>query len=115
MIKVSAETFSVVPRVGSEGRSLLHDKIHKVFTPIKTTLTLIEDETTRLCIISSHFIQEFYFETNLYRRRVAKTLGIPKANTFFFSSHNHTDACLALGQNEYGVPHYEACCSEDAL
>ena len=115
MIRVAAETFSVIPRAGSEGRSLLHDKIHKVFTPIKTTLTLVEDETTRLCLISSHFIQEFYSETNLYRQRVAEVLGIPMGNTFFFSSHNHTDACLAHEENEYGIPHEEACCPESAL
>ncbi len=115
MIRVAAETFQVVPHAGSEGRSLLHNKISKVFTPIKTTITLIEDEKTRLCIISSHFIQEFYSETNLYRKCVAEALGIPKENTFFFSSHNHTDACLARERNEYGVPRYEACCPESAL
>ena len=115
MIRVAAETFAVMPRVGSEGRSLLHDKIRRVFTPIKTTLTLVDDGTTRLCIISSHFIQEFYSETNLYRERVAETLGIPRENTFFFSSHNHTDACLARGVDEYGIPRREARCTEDAL
>jgi len=97
------------------GQSILHDKVRKVYTPIKTTLTLIEDEQTHLCIISSHFICEFYFLSNLYRKHVAKTLGIPKENTFFFSSHNHTDALLAPVPNAYGTPQYDACCREDAL
>ena len=46
MIRVAAETFPVVPRIGSEGQSLTRAKIGNVFMPIKTTLTLIEDKLT---------------------------------------------------------------------
>jgi hypothetical protein len=44
MIRAAAETFSVVPRIGSGGQSLLHDKVGRVYTPIKTPRTLIENE-----------------------------------------------------------------------
>lgn len=115
MIRVAAETFPVVPRVGAEGRSVLHSKIGKVFTPIKNTLTFIEDDETRLCIISTHFICEAYSISNLYRTHVSKALGMPKENTFFFSSHNHTDASLTREQPKFGMPQYDACISEDEL
>jgi hypothetical protein len=115
MIRVAAETFSVVPRIGSVGESMYDNKIREVYTPIKTTLTLIEDEQTRLGIILSHFMCEFYFLSNLYRKHLAKTLGIPKENTFFFSSHNHTDALLTGAPKVCGTPQYDACCSEDTL
>lgn len=115
MIRVAAETFPVVPRIGSEGRSILHSKVSNVFMPIKTTLTLIEDQQTRICIISTHFICEAYSLSNLYRTNVAKALGLPKENTFFFSSHNHTDAALTREQPGFGTPQYDACCSEDGL
>jgi hypothetical protein len=149
MIRVAAETFSVVPRVGSLEESMFDDKIRKVYTPIKTTLMFIEDDQTRLeahperafweirasktkglwfkkrpktlfpdaslGIIMSHFMCEFYFLSNLYRKHLATSLGIPKENTFFFSSHNHTDALLTEAPRVYGARKYDACCSEDTL
>ncbi len=115
MIRVAAETFPVVPRIGAEGRSVLHSKISKVFTPIRNTLTLIEDDQMRIAIISTHFICEAYSLSNLYRIHVAEALGIPKENTFFFSSHNHTDASLTHEQPKFGTPEFEACISEDEL
>jgi len=116
MIKVAAETIEVLPKAGTEGRSLLHSKVLKVYTPIKTTITLIEDDSGRICIISTHFLNEFYGESNLFRSHVAEILKMPIADVLFFSSHNHTDTCLIKATSySFGQPQYDFVCSESLL
>ena len=89
MIRVAAETFSITPRLGTEGDAFSREKISAVYSPLKTTIFLIEDERTRVCVITSHFMFNFYPYSNLLRKRVAEGLGIPKDQVFTFSSHNH--------------------------
>jgi len=115
MIRLPQNVFRLCRASAAGGQSILHDKVHKVYTPIKTTLTLIEDGQTRLGIISSHFICEFYCLSNLLSQARGENPGIPRKNTFFFSSHNHTDALLARGTERIRYTQYDACCSEDAL
>jgi hypothetical protein len=60
--------------MGSVGRSLTAAKVERIFSPLKTTVTLIEAEGERLCIISSHFMTHYYRFSNLLRQRVSERL-----------------------------------------
>lgn len=101
-MKVAAETFALTPRVGAVGRSLTAAKIERVFSPIKTTLTLLESDGERLCIISSHFMTHYYHFSNILRRRVADRLSLPIERVIDFSSHNHCTPKLVTRQYAFG-------------
>jgi hypothetical protein len=115
MLYAAAETFSITPKAGSEGESLLHAKVSAVFGPIKTTVTLIRDDRRAVCLISTHFMIEQYALSNLWRNRVACELGLSAEQVFLFSSHNHNDVLLTTEPPQYGVPHPDVQVSEAKL
>ena len=115
MIRVAAETFSVTPRLGSEGDFLSKEKVSSVYGPLKTTITLIEDEQTSVCVITSHFLTHIYPYSNLLRERVAEALRISRERVFSFSSHNHSCVQLTLTLPQWGAFQYDALFTEDEL
>jgi hypothetical protein len=104
MLHAAAETVCVAPEIGTEGQSLTHAKVGEVFSPLKTTLTLVKSDRTAVCLIATHFMIEQYCLSNLLRRRVARELDLLPEQVFVFSSHNHTDALLTTEPPQYGVP-----------
>ncbi len=114
-MKVAAETFALTPRVGREGRSLTAAKVERVFSSLKTTLTLIEAEGERLCIISSHFMTHHYRISNPLRLRVAQALGLPMERVLSFSSHNHCAVKLVERQYAFGENERDLWLSDDEL
>jgi hypothetical protein len=111
----AAETFCVTPKAGSEGESRLHAKVGAVFGPLKTTVTLIRDEQTVVCLIATHFIITQCCLSNLIRERVARELDLSREQVFIFSSHNHSDVLLTRKPVRYGMPRLNAQMSEDRL
>ena len=115
MLKAAAETFCVTPKAGNEGESLTHAKVDEVFSPLKTTLTLVKDEHAFVCLITTHFMIEHHCLSTLIRRRVADKLDIPPEQVFVFSSHNHTDVALTTDPMQYGIPKPDARIPESQL
>lgn len=89
MLHVSAATFAVTTEIGSEGLSLSHAGVLDVFSPLKNTLLLLDDGTTRCALLMTQFAICFTCESNLLRRAVGDALGIPMEQVLVFSSHNH--------------------------
>jgi hypothetical protein len=115
VLYAAAETFSVTPKPGLAGSGLLHHKAESVFSPLKTTVTLIRDEQTAICLITTHFLIEQYFLGNLLRRYVARELDLSPEQVFVFSSHNHHDSLLTTRPAVYGAPRPNARISTDQL
>lgn len=115
MLKVAAATFSVRPRSGGEGQSLTHAKVERVYTPLRTTVLLLEDEGGRVCLIASHFMTDRYPISNLLRKRAAEALGASRERVLSFSSHNHTDVLLARKPIPWDRPAPAACLKESEL
>jgi hypothetical protein len=115
MLRVAAETFSVRPQSGSEGQSLTHARVEKVFTSIDTTIILLEDDGARTCLIASHFLSNHYAFSNLLKKRAGKELGIAPERIFTFSSHNHTDTILTKKPLPTEKPTPSACLKESDL
>lgn len=101
-MKVAAETFAILPKLGSEGRSLSAAPVERIFSPLKTTVTLIESGGERVCLISSHFMTHYYYFSNLLRQRVSEKLGLPMERVLDFSSHNHCTVKLVEQQYQFG-------------
>ena len=115
MLYAAAETFSVTPKAGSEGQSLLHAKAGRVFSPLKTTVTLIRDDHTAVWLITAHFLIDQGSLSNLIRNRLARELNVSPEQVFVFSSHNHSDVLLTMESIRYGIPNPDAEVSEAKL
>lgn len=115
MLYAAAETFAVTPASGRVAQNLLHTKVGQVFTPLKTTVTLIRDDQTTVWLVTTHFMIEQGCVSNLFRNRVAEELGISPQQVLVFSSHNHSDVVLITEPTKYGIPNPEAAASESIL
>jgi len=103
MIYLSAETIDVTPRAGGEGRSLTAAKVEQVYTPLKTTIFLVQDGAQEpLCLICSHFMTHYYRFSNTFRAAVAERLKIDMSRVLSFSSHNHCAVKLVEKQYSFG-------------
>ena len=92
MLQYAATTFAVSPRLGARGNSLLGHTAGGVYTPLQSTLVLLDDGRQRLALLTSHFASLLAVPvSNLLRRRVADTLGLDRRQVLLFSSHNHCD------------------------
>lgn len=103
MINVAAEMFAIKPNMGVKGDMLTKEKVTAVYSDLKVTLLLIEDEHTKVCLICCHSVVYLYPYSNLLRKRVAEALGISKEQVFCFESHNHTSVVPCSDKGEYGT------------
>jgi len=99
MIQVSAESFSILPQAGSEGRTLLGNQASTIFTPLTSSIFLLRDGDLLVAVLTSHFMTHYYRFSNIVRKRVGEVLGIPPEQVLCFSSHNH--CCVKLNRNQY--------------
>jgi hypothetical protein len=100
-LRVSALEFSVTPSVGGQTASKVSAVVKEVAGPLKTTVTLLEDGDTRVCLIAPQMNTPKAANVSpLLRRSVAEALDLPVAQVLLMVSHNHTDMKLASNQVE---------------
>jgi len=101
VLRASAATFAVKPKVGSEsGASRTSQLILDVIGDLKSTLVLFEYGNTRLCFVTSSFgIYEKTLNTAV-RGLVAKELGLSPDQVVAASSHNHTVPLVSVTDPE---------------
>jgi hypothetical protein len=95
-MKVSADTFSFTPAPDNPGLSLTGKPVERIYGPLQTTLTLIEDGDQRFCILTTHVFTHLYRYSNVLRPAIAAVLNILPSHVLCFSSHNH---CAPLAFN----------------
>jgi hypothetical protein len=96
MLRVAGETFEVLPSADALGHSLMEHKAGGVYSPLKSSVLLLDDGGLRVALLTSHFGGILAVPvSNLYRRRVARALGLDTSQVLLFSSHNHCSAQLA--------------------
>ena len=103
MIHAAAETFPITPKVGARGDHFSGKAVSTVFSPIKSTVILLESQGERRCLITSHFMTDRYPFSNLLRRRVAEVLDVGMECVFTFSSHNHSSPPVSLAPHLHGA------------
>jgi len=100
-LKAAALSFSILPGAGVPTVGKTGARVLEVVSPLKTTLTLLDDGNQRLCIIASHFNTPKAFNVSpLLRGAVAEELGLAISQVLLFVSHNHTDVKMAENQIE---------------
>ncbi len=95
-LRAAAIRFGITPKVGRFGSLCGDAVIEKVYGPLKTTVTLLDDGKLRLCLVAADFCWiNAVNVSNFYRRAIADELKLPVSHVLIFASHNHSGAMLA--------------------
>ena len=109
-LRVASARFGITPKdlgpaliAGTSGHLAT-----KICGPIKTTVTLLDNGSQRLCVIANDFGGTNHNVGRLFRRVIAQELEIPPSHVVIFASHNHSSFVLARnGTHAYGMPPYD--------
>jgi len=97
-LNFAAAQFETMPRAEEEADSRTRARVEQVAGPLKTTVMLLEDGDTRVCLITTHFGWTTPINVcDLFRNTVATALGLPVSQVLLCSSHNH--CCVAFASN----------------
>ncbi|MEQ9406178.1 MAG: hypothetical protein RIK87_00570 [Fuerstiella sp.] len=95
-LQVAASEFELAPNPGTEADLRTGAKACDVVGPLKTTVLLLDDGSTRVCLITTHFGPSTPVNVSeLFRRSIADELGLPTSHVLFMSSHNHCSVAFA--------------------
>ena len=95
-LRVAALEFGVTPEANAATGSRTGARAGTVVGPLHTTIVLLDDGATRLCLVTTHFAGTTALNvSDLVRNTIAQDLNLPTANVLIFSSHNHSSATLA--------------------
>ena len=114
-MRAAARTFSITSKLGPESVGVRSVPVLAVYSPLDTTLTLLEDAGKRICIVTSHLKVEEYRFSNLMRKKVAEVLDTDSSNVFCFSSHNHCTPALTVDRSPFGSDDRKAFAPWDRL
>lgn len=89
MIQFAASTFEIHPKPGDSAGGSWKQRASEMYSPLKTSLFLIQENSRLIVLHTSHFITDYYRVSTLLRLSIAKALEIPIEQVFCFSSHNH--------------------------
>lgn len=100
-LKAAALEFGITPATGGPTSSKVDARVQQVAGPLKTTVTLLEDGTSRLCLITPHMNSPKGANISpLIRRTAAEALKLPVSRVLLMVSHNHTDLNLVSNHVE---------------
>jgi len=95
-LRVAAAEFAVLAEVDAPTSSRVGAKATEVAGPLKTTVFLLEDRGTRLCLVTTHFGSTAAVNVSkLLRDSLSAKLGLPASHVWIFTSHNHSSVDLA--------------------
>jgi hypothetical protein len=113
-LRAASLRFGITPEPGNPTDSQTGAPVEKVCGPLKTTVMLLEDGPTRLFLFATDFFVPFQANvSDLYRRAIARDLGLPLSHVLLFSSHNHSSlslarkgdsACYFASADDWGAP-----------
>lgn len=116
MLKAAATTFSLEPVADSTGQKLTFGEIREILSSLDTNILLVEEDSNRLCLVTSHWLGVHYYQySNLLRTRLASVTSIPFEKILVFGSHNHCSAALTLESRVMGCPKRDLVLTEKDL
>ncbi len=100
-LQAAALEFGVTPGMGGFTASKVGARVQQVAGPLKTTVTLLQDGSQRVCLITPHMNSPKGANISpLIRRTAAEALDLPLENVLLMVSHNHTDFNLVSNHLE---------------
>ena len=95
-LQAASIRFEITPQPMGPTSSKVGAVAEKVYGPLKTTMTLLEDGELRLCLVATDFGSiNAKNVSDLYRRVLAEDMNLPVSHVLLFSSHNHSGVVLA--------------------
>jgi hypothetical protein len=95
-LQVAASQFAITPSANAATSSRTGARAGRVAGPLKTTVLLLEDGDTRLCLVTTHFGGTAPVNVNqLLRRTLAGDLQLPESHVLICNSHNHSSVSFA--------------------
>lgn len=95
-LRVAAAEFGLQAELDAPTSSRVGARTSEVAGPLKTTILLLEDRQTRLCVVTTHFGPTIAANVSqLLRESLAGKLRIPASHVWIFTSHNHSGVDLA--------------------
>ena len=108
-LRVAALQFGIVPEPNAATGSRTGARAHRVVGPLKTTVMMLDDGTTRLCLVTTHFGGTTPVNvSDLFRKTLAADLDLTMSHVLLLTSHNHSSVSFANN----GVPIYVAQASD---
>jgi hypothetical protein len=108
-LRAAASEFEIAPEANTVTDVRTGAKATEIVSGLKTTVTLLEDGETRVCLITTHFGPSIPVNVSrLFRETIADDLGISVSRVLLFTSHNHCSVAFAAN----GVLAYNSYCSE---
>lgn len=90
-LRVAATEFGLQPELNAATGSRVGALAGEVVGPLKTTILLLEERQTRLCLVTTHFGTTIPANVStLLRESLAAKLGLAAAHVWIFTSHNHS-------------------------
>lgn len=102
-LRVAAVQFGIAPEPDAATSSRTGARAQRVAGPLNTTVMLLDDGPTRLCLVTTHFGGTMPVNvSDLFRNTIARDLQLPVSHVLIFTSHNHSSVSFAAN----GVPIY---------
>ena len=113
-LHAAAGEFEIIPELETLTDVRHGGRAVEVVGGLKTVVTLLEEGSERMCLVTTHFGPSFPVNlSKLIRESISQELGIAVSRVLIFTSHNHTSVALAangvLAYNAYksGAPEAE--------
>ena len=95
-LHAAALQFGISPEPNAETASRTGARVGKVVGPLKTTVMMLDDGATRLCLVTTHFGGTTPVNVSeLFRQTIAQDLKLPKSHVLILTSHNHCSVSFA--------------------
>jgi len=104
-LRAAALQFGIAPEPNAATASRTGARAGRVVGPLKTTVVLLDDGTTRLCLVTTHFGDTTRINvSDLFRKTIARDLQLPVSHVLLLTSHNHSSVTFSSNR----VPLYES-------
>jgi hypothetical protein len=95
-LHAAAVQFEIAPEANAATASRTGARAHHVVGPLKTTILLLDDGPTRLCLVTTHFGDTTRVNVcELFRDTIARDLQLHVSNVLLMTSHNHSSVSFA--------------------
>ena len=93
---IAAIQFGIAPEPNAATASRTGARAGRVVGPLKTTVMLLDDGTTRLCLVTTHFGDTTRVNVcDLFRKTIARDLQLPVSHVLLLTSHNHSSVSFS--------------------
>jgi hypothetical protein len=98
-LHAAALQFGIAPEPNAATASRTGARARRVVGPLKTTVVLLAEDATRLCLVTTHFGGTTRADVcELFRKTIARDLQLPVSDVLLLTSHNHSSVSFSANR-----------------